>query len=61
MGQAIAETYARDPKFYGGTYCVLCGKHFNLIDWDSDGNLIRQFAWIENPGSGREDGTYVGE
>jgi hypothetical protein len=28
MGQTIAETYARDPKFYGGTFCVGCGAHF---------------------------------
>jgi hypothetical protein len=28
MGLAIAETYARDPKFYGGTYCVGCRDHF---------------------------------
>lgn len=28
MGQALAETYARDPKFYSGTFCVGCGKHF---------------------------------
>lgn len=27
MGQAIAETYARDPKFYGATYCVGCQAH----------------------------------
>ena len=27
MGRAIAETYARDPYFYGSTYCVHCGKH----------------------------------
>jgi hypothetical protein len=27
MGQAIAETYARDPKFYGATYCVHCDMH----------------------------------
>lgn len=27
MATAIAETYARDPKFYGGTYCVGCHKH----------------------------------
>ncbi len=31
MGQALAETYARDPKFYGGTFCVGCGAHFDLI------------------------------
>lgn len=28
MGEAIAETYARQPGFYGGTYCVSCGTHF---------------------------------
>lgn len=27
MGLAIAETYARDPQFYGATYCVHCGQH----------------------------------
>ncbi|MGH8446881.1 MAG: hypothetical protein ACREVL_16535 [Solimonas sp.] len=27
MGRALAETYARDPKFYGATYCVGCGMH----------------------------------
>lgn len=28
MGPAIAETYARDPKFYGATFCVSCRAHF---------------------------------
>lgn len=28
MGLAIAETYAREPTFYGSTMCVGCGKHF---------------------------------
>jgi hypothetical protein len=28
MGIAIAETYARDPHFYGGTYCAKCRSHF---------------------------------
>jgi len=28
MSRAIAETYARDPKFYGGTFCCGCGAHF---------------------------------
>ena len=27
MNRTIAETYARDPKFYGATYCVHCGMH----------------------------------
>jgi hypothetical protein len=28
MGYALAETYARDPHFYGGTYCAHCGSHY---------------------------------
>lgn len=28
MGQALAETYARDPRFYSGTFCSNCGRHF---------------------------------
>ena len=27
MGQAIAETYARQPTFYGATFCVACNLH----------------------------------
>jgi len=27
MGQALAETYAREPGFYGSTYCCGCSKH----------------------------------
>lgn len=27
MGQALAETYAREPHFYGATFCVACQKH----------------------------------
>ncbi len=27
MGRAIAETYARDPKYYGATFCCNCQKH----------------------------------
>ncbi len=34
MGHALCETFARDPKFYSGTFCVGCGKHFPLIDAD---------------------------
>jgi hypothetical protein len=28
MGLSLAETYARDPHFYSGTYCVACAAHF---------------------------------
>jgi hypothetical protein len=27
MGQALAETYARQPSFYGGTFCAGCRTH----------------------------------
>lgn len=50
MGQSIAETYARDPHFYSGTFCVGCGSHFNLFD-DTD---------VDTPNFIWEDGTGVG-
>ncbi len=28
MSIGLAETYARDPKFYSGTFCCGCGAHF---------------------------------
>lgn len=28
MGQTLAETYARDPHFYSGTFCCCCQDHF---------------------------------
>jgi hypothetical protein len=30
MGLALCETYARDPLFYGGTFCAGCHEHFDL-------------------------------
>lgn len=30
MGLALAETYARDPEFYSGTFCCTCRAHFPL-------------------------------
>jgi hypothetical protein len=27
MSRPIAETYAREPSFYGATYCVACSRH----------------------------------
>lgn len=41
MGQAIAETYARDPKFYGSTYCVNCGRHAAVAEFTWDGTTER--------------------
>ena len=28
MGLSIAESYARNPRFYGSTFCVACKDHF---------------------------------
>ncbi len=50
MGHAIAETYARNPKFYGGTFCCNCGEHFPLKTPDG----LAAFVWIK-------DGTPVGD
>jgi hypothetical protein len=30
VAQNIAETYARDPEFYGGTFCATCREHFPI-------------------------------
>lgn len=38
MGLALCETYARDPKFYGGTFCAGCGTHYP----------VGQFTWVED-------------
>lgn len=45
MNEEIAETYARDPSFYGYTYCCTCMMHRPVGE---DG----EFTWL--------DGTKVG-
>lgn len=50
MNRAIAETYARDPHFYGATYCGNCREHFPVGE---EG----EFVWIEADGS---EGPKVG-
>lgn len=37
MGIALAETYARDPTFYNGTFCTACRSHFPLDQFVWDG------------------------
>ena len=39
MSREIAETYARNPKFYGATYCVGCQMHLP----------VEEFVWLDNP------------
>jgi hypothetical protein len=41
MGRALSETYARDPHFYGATYCVHCSMH----------RPVAEFRWIEMDGT----------
>lgn len=33
MARVIAETYARDPWFYGSTYCTTCSMHRPLAEF----------------------------
>lgn len=42
MGQALSETYARDPKFYGATFCVGCNRHLPVDEfiWTADGETV---------------------
>lgn len=45
MGQPIAETYARDPRFYGATYCCQCMQHRPVgpsgeFVWSDDGSRV---------------------
>jgi len=47
MAQVIAETYARDPGFYGATYCAHCGQHRPV---GPDG----EFYWCDMDDPGRQ-------
>lgn len=38
MGLALCETYARNPKFYGSTYCAICLMH----------KPVGEFKWTED-------------
>jgi hypothetical protein len=38
MGQTLAETYARQPNFYSGTFCCHCGTHFPV-------GIEGEFVW----------------
>jgi len=37
MALALAETYARDPKYYGRTFCAACRSHFPVAEFKWDG------------------------
>jgi hypothetical protein len=40
MGRALAETYARQPDFYGSTYCCGCSMH----------RPVGEFTWLDATG-----------
>jgi hypothetical protein len=42
MGRALCETYARQPSFYGATYCVGCSMHRPVAEfiWAEDGQVV---------------------
>lgn len=39
MGLALAETYARDPKFYSHTFCAGCRTHLPVEEFVWDGTI----------------------
>jgi hypothetical protein len=42
MGIALAETYARDPQFYQGTFCATCRHHYPLDQfvWEGTSEIL---------------------
>lgn len=42
MGRALSETYARDPEFYGATFCCGCNRHLPVSEfvWTADGQQV---------------------
>jgi len=42
MATSIAETYARDPKFYGSTFCIRCKDHFPVSEfvWEYSNEIV---------------------
>ena len=47
MGLPLAETYARDPSFYGATFCCRCREHFPVGEKG-------EFVWLDED---RQDTT----
>ena len=44
MGVTLCETYARNPSFYGATYCCGCGMHRPV---GKEG----EFTWLDDDGN----------
>lgn len=41
MGDALAETYARNPHYYGSTYCCTCSRHIKVNEFVWEGTNER--------------------
>jgi hypothetical protein len=60
MATKFAETYAKNPKYYGSTFCCGCGKHLPVSEfkWAKDGIVIGELGgepgkdMLEDRGSG---------
>lgn len=51
MGLELCETYARNPQFYGGTFCSGCSAHFPLKSNSSKDRKTQDFytfTWDED-------------
>lgn len=42
MGWKLSETYAANPKFYGGTFCSFCNAHYPVdqFRWTKDNEVV---------------------
>ncbi len=42
MGRELAETYARDPGYYGSTFCCGCGTHLPVAEfvWEGTDEVV---------------------
>lgn len=42
MGYELSATYARNPRFYGSTYCCGCSRHLPVAEftWSTDGQRV---------------------
>ena len=41
MSDALAETYARDPSYYGSTFCCGCSRHIRVEEFVWEGTTER--------------------
>ena len=48
MGLAIAETYAREPGYYGATFCCACSAHLPV-------GASGSFVWVGEDGKPSSD------